>query len=323
VENREDVIIGFSFPTLREERWAIEKDIAIEYAKELGIKLIVQDADCDVNVQNNQIDNLITQGVDCIIIGPQDVNACSAAIKAAQEAGVPVVSYLRLINSPGLTLFVGNDFTMIGEDIAETAVDAVPEGNYVIIAGDSGDNVSYLLKDGFYNVIQDKIDSGLINVVYEQHIDTWSAENAMANMENALTNENNNIQVVLAENDTMAGACIQAIKAQGLGGEIFVTGMDGDLAALQRIVEGTQSMTMLFEHDIIAKAVIDAAIDIAMDKNHSSINGTVIAGGEEIPAVLLSASKITSETINDIVLGGNLYKVEDVYKNVPEEEWPQ
>ena len=322
VKAKEDVVIGFSFPTLREERWAIEKDIAIEYAKEIGITLIVQDANTDVNVQNQQIDNLITQGVDCLIVGPQDVNACSASLNAAKKAGVPVISYLRLINSPGLTLFVGNDFVLVGEDMAKSALESVPKGNYVIIAGDSGDNVSYQLKEGFYNVIQPKIDSDDIKVVFEQHIDTWAAENAMANMENALTNQDNNIQAVLVENDTMAGACIQALKAQGLAGKVYVTGMDGDLAALQRIAEGTQSMTMLFEHDVIAKAAVDAAVDIAMGVDHKAVNGTVTAGGEKVSAVLLSASKITPDSLFDIVIGKNLHSMEDVYKNVPKSQWP-
>ncbi|MFA7370787.1 MAG: substrate-binding domain-containing protein [Sphaerochaetaceae bacterium] len=318
-----DVVIGFSFPTLREERWAIEKDIAIEYAKELGITLKVQDADTDVNMQNQQIENLITQGIDCLIVGPQDVNAMQSSVNAAREAGIPVVSYLRLIDGKGLTMFVGNDFVLVGEDMAKSAVEKVPQGKYVIIAGDSGDNVSYQLKEGFYNVIQPKIDTGDIRVVFEQHIKTWAAENAMANMENALTNQNNDIQAVLVENDTMAGACIQALKAQGLAGKVYVTGMDGDLAALQRIAEGTQSMTMLFEHDIIAKAAVDAAVDLAMGVDHAAVNGTIEVAGETIPAVLLSASKITPETIYDIVIGKNIYKLEDVYKNVPRSQWPQ
>ena len=319
---KEDVVIGFSFPTLREERWAIEKDIAIKYAKEIGITLIVQDANTDVNVQNQQIDNLITQGVDCLIVGPQDVNACSASLNAAEEAGIPVISYLRLINSPGLTMFVGNDFVLVGEDMAKCAVEAVPNGKYVIIAGDSGDNVSYQLKEGFYNIIQPKIDSGDITVVFEQHIDTWAAERAMANMENALTNQNNDIQAVLVENDTMAGACIQALKAQGLAGKVFVTGMDGDLAALQRIAEGTQSITMLFEHDVIARAAVDAAVDIAMGIDHKAVNGSVTVGGKEVPAVLLSASKITPDSLFEIVIGKDLQSMEDVYKNVPKSQWP-
>ncbi|MCF7944574.1 MAG: substrate-binding domain-containing protein [Spirochaetia bacterium] len=323
VKTKEDVVIGFSFPTLREERWAIEKDIAISYADEIGIELIVQDADTDSNAQNRQIDNLITQGVDCLIIGPQDVNAMSSSIKAAEEAGVPVISYLRMINNKGLSMFVGYDFTKIGEDMATCAINSVPEGNYVIIAGDSGDNVSYELKEGFYNVIQPKLDSGDIEVVYEQHINTWSAENAMNNMENALTKHRNNIQAVLVENDTMAGACIQALKAQGLAGDVYVTGMDGDLSALQRIAEGTQNMTMLFEHDIVAKAAVDAAIDLAMAKKHAPAQDTVEAGGDTIPAVLLSASKITPETLYDIVIGKGLQEMEDVYKNVPKDEWPE
>ncbi|ADK82710.1 sugar ABC transporter substrate-binding protein [Sediminispirochaeta smaragdinae] len=322
-KSKEEVVIGFSFPTLREERWAAEKEIAIAYAKQQGVKLIVQDADTDANVQNQQIDNLITQDVDCLIIGPQDVNAMSSSLDAAKEAGIPVISYLRLIDNKGLTMFVGYDFTMIGEDMAKSATNSVPEGNYVVIAGDSGDNVSYQLRDGFYNVIQPKINSGDISVVYEQYIDTWSPENAMSNMENALTNEHNNIQAVLVENDTMAGACIQALKAQGLDGKVFVTGMDGDVAALQRIAEGSQSMTMLFEHDFIAKAAVDAAIDLAMGVDHQAVNGTVEAGGESVPAVLLSASKITSDTLYDIVIGKKLQKMEDVYKNVPKNRWPK
>ena len=319
----EDVVIGFSFPTLREERWAIEKEIAIDYADQLGIKLIVQDANCDTDVQNQQVDNLITQGVDCLIIGPNDVNACSAAVKSAQEAGIPVISYLRLIDSPGLSLFVGYDFTMIGKDMAESALGQAPKGNYVIIAGDQGDNVSYLLKEGFYSVLKEQIDQKEIDIVFEQHISGWSAEGAMSNMENALTNENNNVKAVLAENDTLAGACIQALKSQGLDGKVFVSGMDGDLAALQRIAEGTQSMTMFFEHDVIARAVIDAAVEIATKSDSRIVNGTVIAGGEDVPAVLLSASKITSKTIDEIILGKNLYTVDQVYKNVPKESWPE
>lgn len=141
VDVEDGITIGFSFPTLQEERWSIEKDLAVEYCEKLGVELLFTDANTESTLQNQQIDNLITQGIDVLIVGAADIDATASAVQAAKDEGIPVISYLRMINSDQLDAFVGYDFQKIGEIKAQAALDAVPEGNYVFLNGDEGDSV--------------------------------------------------------------------------------------------------------------------------------------------------------------------------------------
>lgn len=314
--------VGFSFPTLQEERWAIEKDLCAEYCEQIGVNFVFQDANTEAALQNQQIDNLITQGVDVLIVGAADIDATASAVKAAKDEGIPVISYLRMINSDQVDAFVGYDFEKIGEIKAQAALEAVPEGNYVFLNGDEGDSVVHEMIKGYDTALKEAYDSGKVTKIFEQFTQNWEPANALANMENCLTLNNNDVQVVIANNDHVAGAAIQALTGQGITSDVYVNGMDGDLDACQRIVEGKQSATIVFLHSEIVKAAIDTAVAFAKGEAPSTINGKAKNDVSETDAVLLGADLVTKDNMVEKVIDTGVHKLEDVYANVPKDQWP-
>ena len=122
--------VGVSFGTLQEERWDAERERMQELAEEDdSFELIYTDADTDANLQNDQIENMLSQGIDVLVIGPQDGEAAATAVEAAKEMGVPVVSYCRVVNSDLIDVVVSYDYVTIGEKNMEMALQAVPSGN--------------------------------------------------------------------------------------------------------------------------------------------------------------------------------------------------
>src|SRR6266478_9418855 len=139
------VVIGFSMDTLKEERWQRDKDLVEKRAKELGMQVFVQVANGDDNLQIKQAENLLTQGVDVLIVAPHNGEIAASIAEAAHRQGVPVISYDRLIKNSEVDLYVSHQVVKIGEMQGKYAVDHVPKGNYVLIGGAQTDNNALLL----------------------------------------------------------------------------------------------------------------------------------------------------------------------------------
>ena len=148
---------------------------------------------------------------------------------------------------------------------AEAVFAKVPKGNYVIIKGNKADANADFLRSGMDEVIRHAVDSGDIKIVGETYTDNWDPAKAQTSMEQFLTAENNKVDAVLAENDGMAGGVIAALDAQGLAGKVPVSGQDGDLAALNRVALGTQTVDVWKDARELGKAAGEAAIQLCAD----------------------------------------------------------
>jgi len=323
-EPEDDTItIGISFGTLNVERWVKEKEFMENLAKEMGVNVVFQDGQDDATIQHSQIENLISQKVDSLIILAVDTTLASRAVDLAYDAGIPVVCYGRMIESNKLEAYVGFVVRQLGVDIATPLLEAVPKGNIAIILGADTDVNSHLMRDGVYDVYQPAIDRGDINIVFEQFTQDWSPENAMAHVENALTATNNDIQGIISLNDGMAGGIIAALRAQGLDGVIPVTGGDGELAAMQRIVEGSQLMTLYYPVMDIAKEAFLAAVELAEGTSPpSGINHVTDTDLGPIPTINVFSVLITKDNIIERVVDTGIFTFEEVYANIPEADRP-
>ena len=136
----------------------------------------------------------------------------------------------------------------------------VPSGNYVIIKGNSADANADFLRDGMEEVIGEAVTAGDITIVGETYTDNWDPAIAQTSMEQFLTAENNEIDAVLSENDGMAGGVIAALEAQGLAGQVPVSGQDGDQAALNRVALGTQTVDVWKDARELGTAAGEAAV---------------------------------------------------------------
>lgn len=115
-------------------------------------------------------------------------------------------------------------------------------------------------------VLDPLISNGKIKVVGDQWVDSWLAEKALQIMENALTANKNNVDAVVASNDATAGGAIQALSAQGLSGKVAISGQDADLAAIKRIVNGSQTMTVYKPITKLADKAAEIAVELGKNE---------------------------------------------------------
>jgi len=199
----------------------------------------------------------------------------------------------------------------------------VPEGNYVMVYGASTDNNAVIMKKEQLAILQPAVDSGKIKIVGEQFITDWKPELALNFVENALTQNRDDIKAVVVSNDGMAGGVISALDKKGLTGKVLVTGQDAQKDALQRIAEGKQTMTVYKPIVPLANAAVDAAIKLAKKQPLSDAtpfkNETL---GKEIPAILLEVQVVDKDNLLTTVIKDRYVSYDDVYANVPTDKRP-
>jgi len=315
------VRIGFSMDTLKEERWQRDRDYFVARAEELGAEVLVQAANGDDAVQIQQAENLLTQGVDVLVVAPHNAEVTASIVESAKRQGVPVVSYDRLIRNSDVDLYVSFDNVKVGETQARYLLERAPRGNYVLIGGSPTDNNARLFRQGQMNVLGPAIERGDVKIVTDQWAREWLASEALKHTENALTQSKNNIAAVVASNDGTAGGAIRALEEQGLAGRVLVSGQDAELAAIQRIVAGTQSMTVYKPVAQLAQKGAEAAVALARGEPVEP-NSTVNNGRKEVASLLLESITVDKNNVVDTVIKDGYLKMEDVYRNVPRDRWP-
>lgn len=309
------IVIGISLPTQQEERWVRDKETMEARAKELGVEIKVQIANADAGQQDSQAKNLIAQGIDVLILAPHDAAAAATIVDEAEKEGIPVIAYDRLIsNTKNLDYYLSFDNVKVGELQGEYITKLVPKGNYIIMSGAPTDNNAKLFKEGAMKFLQPLIDSGDITVITEQGVDDWKPENALKIVEDSLTKANNKVDAILAPNDGTAGGAIEAMAAQGLAGIVPITGQDSELAAAQRIIAGTQSMTVFKDTRDLGKAAIDAAVKLAKGEKLDNATSVVNNGTFDVPSILLPAIAVDKANIDKVLIESGYLKKEDVYK---------
>ena len=315
------VRIGFSMDTLKEERWQRDKALFEQRCKEVGAQCDVLVADGSDATQVNQAESFLTKGVDVLIVAPHNGQIAASIVEAAHRQGVPVISYDRLIRNSDVDLYVSHQVVKIGQMQAQYALDHAPRGNYVMIGGSQTDNNAVLLMEGQMSVLQPAIDKGQIKIVAKQYAREWLASEALRIMEDALTKNSNDIQAVVASNDGTAGGAISALPPQ-LAGKILVTGQDAALDAVQRVVEGKQTMTIYKPIQPLAFSAVDSAMKLAkgekVDAKDKINNGKI-----DVPALLFEPMVLDKNNVMQTVIKDGYHKLEDVYKNVPKDQWPK
>ena len=316
------IVIGLSLDTLREERWQRDRDEFVRRAEELGAKVLVQAANNNDALQNSQAENLLTQGVDVLVVAPHNSETSATIVEAAHKAGVPVIAYDRLIRNSDVDLYISFDNFRVGQLQAGYAVERKPSGNYVLIAGAPTDNNAHMYRDGQLSVLQPYVDRGDITIVVDQWANDWLASEALKIMENALTRNNNQVAAVVVSNDALAGGALQALGEQKLAGSVVVTGQDAELSACQRIVNGLQSMTVYKPIKRLAARGAEVAILLAKKQPVPDATGALDNGFKQVPSLLIEPIAVDKDNMATTVIADGFHKMEDVYKDVPKDQWP-
>ena len=249
---------------------------------------------------------------------------------SAHEAGIPVIAYDRLVRNGDLDFYITFDSVKVGEKEAEFVVNKAPKGNYIWLKGGPEDFNAHLVYEGQKKVLQPYIDRGDINIVLEQWCKGWAPSEALKHAENGLTLADNDIQAVIASNDGTAGGAVQALAAQGLAGKVPIAGQDADIAACQRIVEGIQTGTVYKPLAKLNLAAIELAVALAQGKDPMSSMDSSLGvwtklnnGTKDVDSFSVDVIAVDKDNMVDIIIKDGFHKLEDVYKNVPKDQWPK
>ena len=315
-----DCTVGVSWNNYQEERWALRDEPNIQAAlDEVGAEYISADAGSSEEQQASDVEQLLADGADVLIILAQNTETILPSVEAAIDQGVPVIGYDRLIESPD-ALYVSFDNVRVGEMQAEAVLEVVSEGNFVIIKGNGADANSDFLRQGYTNVGIPDVgeNSDTITIVGETYTDNWDPELAQTHMEQFLTENNNEVDAVLSENDGMAGGVVAALEGQGLAGQVPVSGQDGDIAALNRVALGTQTVDVWKDARALGRAAGEAAVALCENPDLASVPDTVefeSPGGNTLTSILLEPIPITQDNL-DVVLDADWITEEELCQGV-------
>lgn len=325
-EKDKAIKIGISFGTLENDRFQRESQIMQDYAAGMeGVEVIVQSAQSDPTLQNSQVENLISQGVDILLILPQDGEAMTSVVAMANEEGIPVVAYDRMIMNCDIDYYISFDSILVGELMTKYVVDTmgVNKGNFIICNGSTSDNNAYLVQKGIMNILQPLVDKGDIVIASDEFCANWDGSIAMTNVENALTKINNDVQAVITAYDGLARGAIQALTEQGLAGpDVPVTGQDGELPACQAIVEGTMACTIYKPLSELAKVAIDSCIKIARGEE-VVVGGKTTNNFKDVDSIIPNIYTVDKNNMKEVIIDSGFHTLEEVYANIPQSDWPK
>ena len=308
------ISIGLSFDSFVIERWIRDRDVFTSTARSLGADVNVQNANGDVEEQISQIRYLIEKKVDVLVVVAADSKRLSDVMEEAHKSGIITISYDRLILNAGTDLYLSFDNRKVGTLMAQALKEAIPEGGDIfMIQGAAEDNNVDLVREGF----DSEIEGSNLNVVYEANCAGWLSELGAEYVREALESHPD-VKGIMCGNDDIASSVIRVLAEQRLAGEVAVVGQDGDLAACQRIVEGTQTMTAFKPVENLARAAAEYAVAMAkkQDPEGYELTGTMDDGSGEVNCLLLDPVSVKKNNMKKIIVDGGYHSLEEVYLNV-------
>ena len=272
----EGLKIGATYYSLQNEFTMRMDNQAKKWAEANGVDYTGYDGDYNAATQLSQVETMIADGVDAIILNPQDADACAACVDKAVEAGIPIVGVNTMVNSDKLTSYCGSQDVSAGEDIMQYMIDYLEndEFNIVVIEGPMGQSAQLQRWEGINNILADHPNIKILAV------DTanWSRSEAMTLMETWITTYGDEINAVIGENDEMALGAREAIKAAGM--DIPCIGIDGITDAVTAVQNGD----MIASDFQNAEGQIEGALNTAV----ACVNGEEVEKEVWIPFEMIT-----------------------------------
>jgi D-xylose transport system substrate-binding protein len=292
--------VAFLLSTLQEERY--QKDVAYFEARahELGLTVTTLAADNDNARQVAQVEDALTRGAKVLVIQPTDSQAASTYVRLAHEQGAKVIAYDRGIVSDDLDFYVSHDSYRVGVLQAEAAIAATGgKGKYVLLSGQAGHSVATEITRGYEETLAPYVARGDIEIVSKQSHSSWSPEQALRTVEDALARAGGHVDAILANNSGMARGAVQAIQAAGLK-NVFIAGADADAANVNFVCSGAQSIEILKP----IKPLAETAADVAARLVHGQpVDGKVAAVPVEV---------VTPDTVKSIIVGSGFLSSDEL-----------
>ncbi len=310
-EQKSQFKVGFLVPTLESKRYAKESGYFQEKIKEFGGTVIIKDAERDESKQYQQAIELINEGVDILVINAVNANTSAAIIRDAHKKGIKVIAYDRFIKNCELDFFITFDGEKVGELLANYVVDKVPQGNYVILNGDKGDENAILFQNGAIKVLKPFIDSKKITIVYSGFMDDWLGINAAYYTDKILEFSNVKIDVIISMYDGLSDGIVSVLETKDLSDKILVTGQDAEIGACNRIMNGKQAMTIYKPGKLLAYKCAEIVLQLV--KNEKIVNLKYINNGRiDVPSVILDPMVVDKNNMELTVVADGMLSMEEI-----------
>jgi D-xylose transport system substrate-binding protein len=294
--------VGVLLPdTKSSARWeTVDRPALDEALSAGGVEADIQNAEGNKNTQQQQAEQMITNGAKVLLLVNLDSGSGAAIAANAQSQGVKVIDYDRLtLDTDATDYYVSFDNERVGQLQGQGLVDCIGNkqgARIAVLNGSPTDNNATLFKNGYDSVINKKFDSGDWTEVDDQDVPDWDNQQALTIFEQILQAADNKVDGVLAANDGLANAAISALKQRKLP-QIPVTGQDATLEGLQHIVNGDQCMTVYKAIQKEADAAAELAIALAKGEEVTVETTPIDNGAEEVPSVLLEPVPVTQDNI--------------------------
>jgi putative multiple sugar transport system substrate-binding protein len=326
-EVEEAALIGISMPTKSSSRWISDGESMVQVFTEMGYETDLQFAEDDIPNQLAQIENMVTKGVDVLIIAAIDGSTLSDILQKAHDQGVLVVAYDRLITkTENVDYYVTFDNFQVGVLQASQIESALGlkdgEGpfNVELFGGSPDDTNAFYFYDGGMSVLQPYIDNGQLVVQSGQmgmdKVSTlrWDGAVAQARMDNLLSAfyTDKRVDAVLAPYDGLSRGIISSLKGVGYGTADqpwpVVTGQDAEVASIKQMIAGEQMFTVFKDTRELAKQAA-TMVDAALKGQEVPINDTSTYDNEVkiVPSYLLVPYSVDINNYHEILVESGYY----------------
>ena len=306
--------IGISFDTFVLERWQRDRDVFVAAAQELGAEVNVQNANGDIEEQAKQLNYFTDKGMDVIVLVQvaSDTNQelIRESIERAKKAGIPVVAYDRLVKNAGVDLYISFDNRKVGELMAEHMKEHLGDSGKILqICGPLADYNVPQMMEGFSSVLN----ATDLEIAETDYAPGWLGETGFSVTETYL-DKNGRPSGIMCGNDGIAGNAVKALSERRMAGKVCIVGQDADLDACQRIVEGTQCMTVYKPVEQLARRAAELSVALAKKEN-LPVTENMYDGSQDVLYERLEPISVTKENM-DAVITGKYHEESDIYRNV-------
>ena len=321
-------MVGISMPTKTSARWIADGDNMVKQFQAAGYQTDLQYADDDIPNQLSQIENMITKGVNVLVIAAIDGTTLSNALANAKAADIKVIAYDRLIrDTPDIDYYATFDNFKVGVEQANTLVEGlkanfpdVKPWNVELFGGSPDDNNAFFFYDGAMSVIQPLIDDGSVVVPSGQmgmdKVGTlrWDPATAQSRMDNILSANytDKHVNGVLSPYDGLSIGILSSLKGVGYGsGDMkmpIVTGQDAELQSVKSIQAGEQYSTIFKDTRELAKVTV-SMVDAMMKGEEPKVTDTKTYnnGVKVVPSYLLEPVAVTGKNLKEVLVGSGYY----------------
>lgn len=278
--------IGLLMDSYVNERWLVDEKLFTDRIVELGGEVQTEMANGDPDTQLALAKKLIADGAKVLVVVPCDSKKASAIVSMAEEEGIPVISYDRLIMNEAVALYASYDNHAVGTLQATYALEKTPKGKYLLLNGPVSDNNAVVFRSAQLEVLSEKVKANEIDIIGDLILDSWSEIEALMQLEEYFMSAASLPDVIIAANDALANACIEALKSNNIDKQVTITGQDADVVALRNILAKRQSMTIYKPIRSLAHTAANTAWKLAKGERIDEMEKSAI-GGIKVNAILL------------------------------------